>query len=39
MTTAGQDFLFAAELFCLQFAGIAVVYYAEKLRSDFLSKH
>jgi hypothetical protein len=39
MTTAGQDFLFAAELFCLPFAAIAMVYYAEKLRSDFLSKH
>jgi len=39
MTTAGQDFLIAAELFCLPFAAIAMVYYAEKLRSDLLSKH
>jgi hypothetical protein len=39
MTTAGQAFLFAAELFCLPFAAIALVYYAEKLRSDFLRKH
>ena len=39
MTTAGQEFLFAAGLVCLPFAAIALVYYAEKLRSDFLSKH
>jgi hypothetical protein len=39
MTTAGQDFLFAAVLFCLPFAAIALVYYAERLRSDFLKKH
>jgi hypothetical protein len=38
MTTAGQDFLFAAVMFCLPFAAIALVYYAEMLRSDFLSK-
>jgi hypothetical protein len=39
MTTAGQDFLFAVALFCLPFAAIALVYFAERLRSDFLSKH
>ena len=38
MTTAGQDFLFAVTLFCLPFAAIALVYFSERLRSDFLSK-
>jgi hypothetical protein len=36
MTTAGQAFLFAGEVFCLSFALIALVYFAERLRSDFL---
>ena len=38
MTTAGQAFLFAGELFCLSFALIALVYFADRLRSDFLGK-
>jgi hypothetical protein len=38
MTTAGQAFLFAGELFCLSFALIALIYFADKLRSDFLGK-
>jgi hypothetical protein len=38
MTTAGQAFLFAGYLFCLSFAVIALVYFAERLRSDFLDK-
>ena len=38
MTTAGQAFLFAGELFCLSFAAIALVYFADRLRSDFLGK-
>ena len=38
MTTAGQAFLFAGEVFCLSFAVIALVYFAERLRTDFLDK-
>jgi hypothetical protein len=38
MTTAGQAFLYAGELFCLSFAAIAMVYFADRLRSDFLAK-
>jgi hypothetical protein len=38
MTTAGQAFLFAGYLFCLSFAVIALVYFADRLRSDFLGK-
>jgi len=38
MTTAGQAFLFAGEVLCLSFAVIALVYFAERLRSDFLDK-
>jgi hypothetical protein len=37
MTTAGQAFLSAAELFCLAFAAIALVYYADRLRSGLLN--
>ncbi len=36
MTTAGQALLFAGEAFCLTFAAIALVYFADRLRSDFL---
>jgi hypothetical protein len=36
MTDAGQAFLFAGGFFCLLSAGIAMIYYAERLRSDFL---
>jgi hypothetical protein len=39
MTTAGQAFLFVGELLCLSFAAIAMFYFAERLRSDFLSRH
>jgi hypothetical protein len=35
MTTAAQAFLSAGELFCLSFAAIALVYFADKLRSGF----
>ncbi len=38
MTTAGQAFLFVGEMLCLSFAAIALVYFADKLRSDFLGK-
>jgi hypothetical protein len=38
MTTAGQAFLIAGELFCLSFAAIAFFYYADRLRSEFLGK-
>jgi hypothetical protein len=38
MTTVGQAFLFAGELFCLSFAAIALFYYADRLRSEFLGK-
>ena len=38
MTTAGQAFLFAGELFCLSFALIPLVYFSDRLRSDFLGK-
>jgi hypothetical protein len=39
MTTAGQAFLFVGEVLCLSFAGIAMFYFAEGLRSDFLRRH
>jgi len=38
MTNAGQAFLFAGYLLCLSFAVIALVYFADRLRSDFLGK-
>src|SRR5260370_449302 len=38
MTTAGQAFLFVVEVFCLTFATITLVYFADRLRSDFLKK-
>ena len=38
MTTAGQALLFASEAFCLTFAAIALVYFADRVRSDFLRK-
>jgi hypothetical protein len=38
MTTAGQAFLFAGKVFCLSFAMIALIYFADRLRSDFLGK-
>jgi hypothetical protein len=36
MTTAGQAFLFAGEFVCLLFAAIAMMYFADRLRSDVL---
>jgi len=36
MTNAGQAFLFAGAVFSLCFAGIALVYFADRLRSDVL---
>ena len=36
MTTAGQAFLSAGALFCLSLAAIALVYFADRLRSGFL---
>jgi hypothetical protein len=36
MTTAGQTFLSAGALFCLSFAAIALVYFADRLRPGFL---
>lgn len=38
MSTAGQAFLFAAEVFCLAFATIPLLYFADKVRSDFLGE-
>lgn len=38
MTTAGQAFLSAGELLCLSFAAIALLYFADRLRSGFLGK-
>ncbi len=38
MTTAGQALLLAGEVFSLSFAVIAMFYFAERLRSDFLDK-
>jgi hypothetical protein len=38
MTSAGQTFLLAGDLFCLSFAAIALVYFADRLRSGFLGK-
>jgi hypothetical protein len=38
MTTAGQAFLSIGGLFCLSFAAIALVYFADRLRSGFLGK-
>ena len=37
MTAAGQAFLFAGVALCLTFSTIALVYFANRLRSDFLS--
>ena len=36
MTAAGQAFLFACVVFGLCFAVIPLVYFADRLRSDFL---
>ena len=36
MTTAGQTFLSAGVLFCLSFAAVALVFFADKLRSGLL---
>jgi len=36
MTNAGQAFLFACAVFSLCVAGIALVYFADRLRSDVL---
>lgn len=38
MTAAGQAFLFAGVLLCLSFALIPLVFFADRLRSDFLGK-
>jgi hypothetical protein len=38
MTAAEQAFLSAGELLCLSFAAIALVYFADKLRSGLLGK-
>jgi hypothetical protein len=38
MTTVGQALLFAGEGLCLTFAAIALVYFADRVRSDFLGK-
>ena len=38
MTTAGLAFLFVGEVLCLSLAAIALVYYADRLRSDLLGK-
>jgi hypothetical protein len=35
MTSAAQAFLSAGALFCLSFAVIALVYFADRLRSGF----
>ena len=37
MSTAGLAFLFAGGFSCLLFAVIAMLYFAERLRSDFLA--
>jgi hypothetical protein len=37
MTTAGQALLFAGEFVCLLFAAIAMMYFADRLRSDVLA--
>jgi hypothetical protein len=36
MGTVGQAFLFAGEFICLLFATIAMIYFADRLRSDVL---
>jgi hypothetical protein len=38
MTNAALAFLYAGELLCLSFAAIALFYFADRLRSDFLGK-
>jgi hypothetical protein len=38
MTAAGQAFLFAGELFCLSFAAIPLVYFADRLRCSLLGE-
>ena len=38
MSTAGLAFLFAGGFSCLLFAVIAMLYFAERLRSDFLAR-
>ena len=38
MATAGLAFLFVGEVLSLVFAAIALVYYADRVRSDFLGK-
>ena len=37
MSTIGLTFLFAGGFLCLLFAVIAMLYFAERLRSDFLT--
>ena len=36
MTAAAQALLFAGEFICLLFAAIAMMYFADRLRSDIL---
>jgi hypothetical protein len=38
MTTAGQAFLLTGELFSLSFAAIFVIWFADRLRSNFFGK-
>ena len=38
MASAGLAFLFVGEVLCLVFAAIALVYYADRVRSDFLGE-
>jgi len=38
MTVAGQAFLFTGELFLLSFAAIFVVWFADRLRRNFIGK-
>jgi hypothetical protein len=38
MTSAAQAFLFTGGLFCLSFAAIFVIWFADRLRSNFTGK-
>jgi hypothetical protein len=38
MTVAGQAFLLTGELFLLSFAAIFVIWFADRLRRDFIGK-
>ena len=38
MTVAGQAFLFTGELFLLSFAAIFVIWFADRLRRNFIGK-